>query len=562
MKLLVFSPVQQQAIQKSLGNPEYSYFFVLQKYLPVLEKLAEVVFVSRPEDEVDALFHAARNKGQSCLFMCFSPPNKVPLGLECPTLVVFAWEFDTLPDETWDEDRRNDWRFVFSRIRGAITLSSQTQNLVSRVMGADYPVAAIPVPIFDRIGAPPSRPRDAPQGIRSIGLTGRIIDSRDYEITPETFRSRIPMERFCTQAWSGERVEMHFSHADASSGFLGGFYAPEPWGAWSRIQEPWIMLPFATDGIVRLSICAAGYGHNAGRKISMRLGNQQHILELGSDYTPVAFDFFLDQPANLIQFAGLHTGSIPGAPDPRTMGLGLRWIAIERLDGRTDPSVFVVPSLSVALEGIVFTSVLNPGDGRKNWGDIVKVFCQTFGDTSDATLVLKMSHHSIAAFFGRLQYLLHRIGTVKCRVIVLHGYLDDSEFNHLVNSTTYYVNASHGEGLCMPLMEFMSAGVPALAPDHTAMADYVSPESTFIVRSSLQPAVWPHDPRALLRACYYRIDPESLGCAFDTAYRVAKNSPQRYRAMAAAASAIQQRFSSDTAVGSKLTAFLDRIKPV
>ncbi len=548
MKLLVYSPVHEAALKNSLGKPEYSYFFVLKRYLPVLERIGEVVIIHAPEREVDALYEAARARGESCIFLCFSPPNKAPVGLACPTISVFAWEFDTLPSDVWDDDTRNDWRTVLAQHGKAISLSRQTREVVKQAMGDQFPVTAIPVPVYDRFARDDKAPRQPPGETRSLQIQGRVIDSRDYEITPESFVSHAAMDRFCSEHWSGERVELHFARGQDACGYLGGFYAPEPWGTWSRIAAPWIMLPFALSGIVRFSICTGGYGYNAGKSIEIQIGDQTQTLTLGTDFTPVAFDFFLNAPTNLIRFSGLDTRSLPGAADPRTMGLGLRWIGLERLDGRSEAVAAAPSSIETHVDGVVYTSVLNPADGRKNWGDIVKAFCWALGDKADATLVLKMTHHSIAAFLGRLQDLLHRIGPTKCRIVALHGYLEDSELARLMDASTYYVNASHGEGLCMPLMEFMSAGVPAIAPDNTAMADYVSADNTFVVHSTLEPTVWPHDPRDLFRTCYYRIDQESLAQAFADSYRVATAQPKRYRAMSAAAREAQRRFSADDVV--------------
>ena len=58
----------------------------------------------------------------------------------------------------------------------------------------------------------------------------------------------------------------------------------------------------------------------------------------------------------------------------------------------------------------------------------------------------------------------------------------------------------------MPLMEFMSAGRPVIAPRHTAMADYIDESSAFIVASSPEHNVWPDDPRHhLYKPCAERI---------------------------------------------------------
>ena len=68
----------------------------------------------------------------------------------------------------------------------------------------------------------------------------------------------------------------------------------------------------------------------------------------------------------------------------------------------------------------------------------------------------------------------------------MHGYLNDDEYAKLVQGSTYVVNAAHGEGQCLPLMEYMSAGKPAIAPSHTAMEEYINEGNSFVVKSSAE----------------------------------------------------------------------------
>ena len=99
-----------------------------------------------------------------------------------------------------------------------------------------------------------------------------------------------------------------------------------------------------------------------------------------------------------------------------------------------------------------------------------------------------------------------KLAPYQCRVVAVHGYLEQPAFHDLVRATTYTVNASAGEGQCLPLMEFMSAGKPAIAPNHTAMADYVTPANSFIVSGTREPSAWPQDPRQVFRCMRYRIN--------------------------------------------------------
>ncbi len=63
-------------------------------------------------------------------------------------------------------------------------------------------------------------------------------------------------------------------------------------------------------------------------------------------------------------------------------------------------------------------------------------------------------------------------------------------------------------------MEFMSCGTPAIAPDHSAMADYMDAQVGFVVRSSQEPAAWPQDSRRLYSTRRYRPSWESLKEAY------------------------------------------------
>ena len=124
MLFLVYSDINSSNIRDSLGMPEYSYYFVLKTYVEVLQELGNVVFLGDPENEADQLFDEAEGRGEACVFLCFSPPHRAPVGLRCPTLCIFAWEFSNLPDEAWDDEPRNDWRFVLAKHGRTITLSS------------------------------------------------------------------------------------------------------------------------------------------------------------------------------------------------------------------------------------------------------------------------------------------------------------------------------------------------------------------------------------------------------------------------------------------------------
>lgn len=422
MLIIIHSETNKSNIQQNLGRPEYSYYFVLKEFRPVLERIGQVIEVSNPDELVDRLYFDCLSRGEDCVFLSFSPPHRTPIDYACPTIAVFAWEFSTIPTESWQGEPRHDWRVVLQACGRAITHSTFTVNAVRDVMGADYPVCAIPAPVWDRFAARGETllKRPVVEGV-TLNLRGLLIDSRETDLRP---------------------------------------YGP----------------PGLCEG------------------------------------TPISFD-------------------APAQDCP------------------------------LQLDGVVYTSVFNPYDGRKNWKDMISAFCSTFRDISDATLVLKLTHHDIANALTDMLHHLYKNQCYQCRIVLIHGYLADADYEALVQATSYVVNSSYGEGQCLPLMEFMSCGKPAIAPVNTAMADYVSGDNAFLVDFTEELTAWPHDPRAAYRTLRYMTDWESLCVAYRDSYAVAKDDPQRYADMSTAAVQSLQHFCSQASTEQRLRAFLELPQP-
>jgi glycosyltransferase involved in cell wall biosynthesis len=146
-------------------------------------------------------------------------------------------------------------------------------------------------------------------------------------------------------------------------------------------------------------------------------------------------------------------------------------------------------------------------------------------------------------------------------VVFFAGFLSDDEYRELIRGTSYYVNCSHAEGLCMPLMEFLSAGRPAIAPDYTAMADYIDPRIAFVLSGSLEHNVWPFDPRDLFITMRYRLNWETLVTAYEQSYALAMARDERYDAMSASAKMAMRVFCAEDVVRGRLAEALGIVPP-
>jgi glycosyltransferase involved in cell wall biosynthesis len=410
MIIMAYTAFNAASIGDALGAPEYSYWFVRRAFRPVLERFGIVVPVTDPQREVPAICASAAAHGQDCVFFSFEPPHKTVLGLPCRTIPVFAWEFDTIPDEAWGDDPRNDWRAVLAETGSAITHSDFSVAAIRRAMGQDYPAWSVPAPVYDA-NAMFAREAQPSQRVTTLSFSGLVIDSRLVDL---------------------ELFSMSRSYSDGLE---------------------------ALRGLAR------------------------YLREAS----------------------------------PRT---------------------------SVTLGGVVYTAVFNPIDGRKNFNDLLGGFLWAFRDVEDATLILKITHFDPVRGMMPVLADLAKHGRYKCRVLLLHGMLPDAEYRDLVRLTSYAVNASTNEGQCLPLMEFMSAGRPAISPAHTAMLNYIGPDNSFVVRHSDRLAVWPHDPRQTYRSRRHMVSVGALIAAYRESYAVAKHHPARYAAMSAAANAALKNFCS------------------
>ena len=394
----------------NLGASAYSYWFVLAAYRRVLERLGTVILVRDPAREVDRIAQQFRARGEECVYLEFQPPNGVTLGLTCPTIPVFAWEFETLPDENWRGDARDEWAHTLAATGRAITHSGHTVRVTRAAMGAEYDIVAIPAPVWGKF-APLA---GAAESCR-LPAQGLTVDTRGLDLSP--------------------------------------------WTPALRQQTG-----------------------------------------------PVA---------------------LPAAP------------------------------AEITLAGVVYATVFNPVDSRKNWSDMLAGFIWALREREDATLVFKLTHNQPFDFMDAALAELAKHAPFRCRVLLVSGYLSDDEYGRLVRATSFALNASHGEGQCLPLMEFMSAGKPAITPDHTAMADYATADNAFIVRSSREPCGWPHDTRHIYRTMRWRIDFGSLAAAYAESYRVATEDPARYAAMSAAATKALRAHCSDAVAEDRLRQVLD-----
>lgn len=117
---------------------------------------------------------------------------------------------------------------------------------------------------------------------------------------------------------------------------------------------------------------------------------------------------------------------------------------------------------------------------RKNVDQLIKCFVDKFGDNEDVGLIIKANmaknslidrKHTLAGFKRVLEQFKDR----KCKIYLLHGYLNDNEMAGLYTHSKIkaLISATHGEGFGLPIFEAAYYGLPVIATDWSGHLDFL-----------------------------------------------------------------------------------------
>ena len=252
---------------------------------------------------------------------------------------------------------------------------------------------------------------------------------------------------------------------------------------------------------------------------------------------------------------------LPGFID-RGMSLAFRVANTYRKLHAEDTQVAAQITSSLALEGAVYTTILNPFDERKNWTDLLSGFLHALGQRPDVLLVVKLVLPARLVVPGLnmvLKYYRRLNQSHRCRVAFVPGFLSQEQMFELTRGTTYYVNTTRAEGSCLPLQDYLAAGRPGIAPTHTAMADYFDGGVGFPLASSPEPAVWPHDPLQRFATSWHRLDWQTWVEQLRTSFELAQASPRKYGALGDQARQRMDNYASTAKVWPILKRALDGV---
>lgn len=215
----------------------------------------------------------------------------------------------------------------------------------------------------------------------------------------------------------------------------------------------------------------------------------------------------------------------------------------------------------VELSGVVYTSIFTPTEDRKNWQDLLTGFLLALRDREDATLVLKLITKNPADADLVLDYYRRLDLHHRCQAVVITDFLSQQQMLALTEASTYYITTTRAEGNCLPLMNYLASGRPAVSPRHTAIADYFDDRMGYVVESHPEPAAWPQDRQLRCRTSWHRLVWTSLVEQIRESYQAAKQNGVAYEAKASAAREKMRQWASIEQVWPRLQSALSLVVP-
>lgn len=232
----------------------------------------------------------------------------------------------------------------------------------------------------------------------------------------------------------------------------------------------------------------------------------------------------------------------------------------QKAKAKAKPTKFKLPfetTSTIPGNSIVYTSIFNPGDGRKNWMDLLSAFQYALGEYDDAILLVKLITSRPEDAMRAINFYVNKDIPSRCRVLFTSEFLSHEQMVSLAEASSFYLQTTRGEGNCLPLMNFLAAGRPGVSPSHTAIADYFEDGMGFKPETHPEPCAFPHDPNFRFRTSWNRMVWPSLVENLRQSYDLAKNQQAEYQAMSERCRAKMLSWSHESVVSERLTQALD-----
>ena len=212
---------------------------------------------------------------------------------------------------------------------------------------------------------------------------------------------------------------------------------------------------------------------------------------------------------------------------------------------------WLAPKLGADPNTLVYLSVLNPEDFRKNLDSLLRGFHYFQQANPAACLIVKVLTSTERFSLDRViaEVVPHKLASGSVfdtdNIVFVNRYLPDDEMAALYALADFYLSPSIAEGQNLPLLEAMALGTVPVSTANTAMADYITPDNAFVIESKRVPTPTEHLAGTIARKPF-KVNLSGPRDVYSALLRSARATRAQRRAMAAAASAaVREKFSPE-----------------
>ncbi len=138
----------------------------------------------------------------------------------------------------------------------------------------------------------------------------------------------------------------------------------------------------------------------------------------------------------------------------------------------------------------------NPFGDRKDIGNLIKCFIETFNDRDNQPcLILKVNNCNFSItdrheVLRKIQFIQDNIPANKQpKIYLIHGELSDKEMNALLNheKVKVFCTSTHGEGYGKNILDATLSGKIVMAPSWSGHCDFLNPEYANLIDIEIKP---------------------------------------------------------------------------
>ena len=283
-------------------------------------------------------------------------------------------------------------------------------------------------------------------------------------------------------------------------GSLVGFHSPEEWGAWTSQDEAWVQVPELAPGRVNIRLDYRSHSVNEGGSMRVECGGAVAKVPLGDRWDTTDLEMRIDEPARVIRLSGWRTSPVAGSGDPRSLGIGLGAVTIRQTGirkpllhipklRRSGGRPIVAPADATVVEAAPKTFVVSI-DGEANQqanSDVISSFVYAFRGDDEAMMFVVAPSSTIANVFSDVLYLLSRVGSYRCRIIVVPREPDGSVPRDIMDAAGVLVIGSESTVQPADLSNLLGTRKVVLVPQNLLGTDQFRGAQVVAVPVSLRP---------------------------------------------------------------------------